>query len=84
LIQTAKQKEEEELAQCTFQPTIPKESEALAVKAFAEEYQQVLQGHDQTEHGPENGPVEGLAASVSAEGGDMRRIGSAERLVRRG
>ena len=50
ILQSAKQKEEEELAQCTFQPSIPRESEALAVKAFAEEYQHFLEEQRTYQH----------------------------------
>jgi hypothetical protein len=97
LIMSAKQKEEEELAQCTFQPAIPRESEALAVKAFAEEYQQLLQVHDQDQGGhlshsmSTNGSLSGHRETTdrdddaaSTDGQGLRRIGSSERLVRRG
>lgn len=99
LIQSAKQKEEEELAQCTFQPTIPRESEILAVKAFAEEYQHFLEDHRTDQQldisdGDINRSLEAITpepfsnqegSSVSPSPSEgLRRIGSDERLVRRG
>lgn len=99
LIQSAKEKEEEELAQCTFQPSIPRESEILAVKAFAVEYQHFLQDQrtsqeqDLSDGGANRSQEirtpdqvtnpEGSSASPHP-GDGLRRVGSDERLVRRG
>jgi hypothetical protein len=78
ILQSAKQKEEEELAQCTFQPAIPRESEALAVKAFAHEYQHFLEEQRGYQH-LESSDGDGVEAAAN---GDLREEETSNLLQR--